>query len=204
MLAFNSFDPQQGVLWKFVSQQLGTFLQIENVHWQLRTWLSVGMPFTTEFMQKLQQAQDISTLLFSNDGKFSYAIYPIPEPTLSQVKLTSNGVVYSYHNGPQLWTNKTWNAKVEHPFSQLLIERNDHESQASIEGSGLWGLFKIFQQAQISKQQSGYLLAWKVTFSNGRRQTVSLLFKTNSPVSAIDAFVTEPFTLPKEIIKKEY
>lgn len=198
------FDLSQGVLWKFTHKELDGFLQLQTVQWDLRTWLDVGLPLSSDFLAKLEQAQQISMLLFSNQGKFSYAIYPIPAASLSQITLRSNGAEYIYRNGPQLWTNKVWHAESEHPFSQLLVERNDKEAQASIDGNGIWGLFRVLAQANITKQGQVYHLIWNLKFSDGHQKSVNLLFKTNSPASAIQAFVSQPFVLPKYIITREY
>ena len=62
------FNLQQGTFWKFIYQELNPFLELEGAHWKLRTWLSVGMPFTDQFMENLQQAQQISMLIFNNNG----------------------------------------------------------------------------------------------------------------------------------------
>lgn len=194
------FDFNQGFYWKFINQNLGGFLEKSGYQWQLVQWLGIGLPLSEEFMKSLQAAQSFSSLVFDNGGKFSYALYPIPEPHLSHIRLSTDISTYDYHNGPQIWTNLTWQVS-QNGYSQLLIVRNDAEAQASIEETGLWSLFKIISKSMIQSTDQGDKLTWKLKFNDGRQANVSLLFKTNSSVNLLD-ICKNPLMLPAQIANK--
>ena len=198
------FGLQQGALWKFVHKSLQPFVKQQGMNWVANKWLGVGMGFSPSFLPGLSQAQEISSVLFSNgiqQPKFSFSLYPIPLIDVSEVTLSVNGKAYNYQNGPQQWQDMQWALSQAQQDSQLLVSKGEN-AQAQLDGTGIWGIFKLLDQASVSGSSSGYLLAWHMKSSDGQSMDVKMKFKTNGPASAIKGFVKTPFQLPSSVTQQ--
>lgn len=200
------FGLQNGALWQFVRKDLQNLVVRKGLQWRANSWLGVAMPFSPDFLPGLDQAQQISTVLFSRsetNPSYSISVYPIPLVDISDSVLNINGKAYHYRNGPQQWHTLNWHAQDNQQMSQLIVNRRDGEAQAQISGSGIWGFIKLLNTARITRVGSGYSLRWHLHTSDGRYVTLSMRFRTNGSASLVRAFVDKPFELPNRITEDD-
>jgi type VI secretion system protein ImpL len=198
------FAPQSGIYWQFVNQKLVPFVTLANNHWQLNSWLGVGMPLSAAFMQNLQQAQDISGTLFgsgTDTAQLNFALYPIPSPKINMLGIVINNNKFLYENGPQEWHSYEWNSAQTNQHAQLLVVKNDGESEATVNTTGEWSLFKLLRKASaVSKQGTHYVVSWDVQGTDGHTITAKVGFRTEGNGDAIGAFTGAPFNPPEKIL----
>jgi type VI secretion system protein ImpL len=201
------FAPKSGSYWQFVNKQLVPYVQQEGLSWQLNTWLGIGMPLSADFMSNLQQAQQISSVLFSNGTstqKFFYSLYPIPEPRISELDFTVNNQQFSYVNGPQQWHYYHWAASQNPQQAVLTVVENDGEARARMYEGGPWALFKLLRKADSLQRHGNYYIAkWSLQSSTGNTLHNVLHFRTDGPADAIAAFVTHDFKPPYMLAAKQ-
>lgn len=194
------FDPSKGAYWQFVNKQLLPYVNVNGMHWSTNNWLGIGMPLSRNFMESLDQAQNITTTLFGNDStspKFYYSLYPIPEPHISQVKLYVNNQHFVYANGPQQWSFYHW-AENQSPQQTILsVNKDDGEAQARLYAGGMWSLFKLLSKAHdLRKIGSHYLVHWEIQASDGSTVRIGMRFRTDGPADSVAGFVLHPFKPP--------
>jgi type VI secretion system protein ImpL len=206
--AASFFDLSQGTYWHFVNQNLLPYLKLEGNTWHNNTWLGVGMNFSPAFMSNLQQAEDISSALFSagsESPKFFYAVSGVPSPDVSMLALSVNKQDrYAYENGPTEWHYFNWDSKSKMQQTHLMIVRSDGATNADIQTSGIWSLFELLDKAnQVTLNGDHYVLQWQFIDSNGNPLNVSLGFKTGGLANIINGFVLHPFTPPETLLGSE-
>ncbi len=191
-----------GSFWQFVNTSLKPFVQLQGTEWRTATWLGIGMNFNSNLISQLNQAQQISLLLFSNDTpQFAYSIYPIPESNITELQFTANGKVYRYQNGPQEWQSMQWSSSDSQQGAQILVQKGAGIAQAQLDAQGLWSLFHLLDKASRVKQGNQYIFTWQLSGNDGQAITAKLKFRTDSAADAVQAFVAKPFTLPNSIIQ---
>lgn len=194
------FGPKVGTYWKFINAKLGAYLTQQGMQWQTNKWLGVGMPLSPAFMQSLNQAENISSTLFSNGTstpKFDYSLYPIPEPHISEFKVTVNNQKFVYANGPQQWRYYHWSMSQTPLQTTVTAIKNDGEARARLFAGGPWGLFKLLAKAQdIHKVGSYYLVHWLLQSSDGSTIRTAVRFRTDGPADSVAGFVAHPFKPP--------
>lgn len=199
------FQPQDGIFWKFINQQLGAFLMATPSGWQSQTWLNKGFNFMPAFLQTLTKTQQITSELFKhNDNNigFSIAFYPVPSPAFDEIKIISNGEGYRYRNEPQEWQSINWPGNVQNSGSSLeIIVAHDH-SQAEIQYNGLWGIFSLFRRATIAHEAGNvYRATWILAADDGQKYPVSVLFRMAGDGNLITDLLVNTFLLPEKIIQ---
>ena len=199
------FAPQTGTYWTFVNQQLVPYVKQSGAHWTLNTWLGIGMNLSPAFMNNLQQAQDITATLFSNGvdtPQFFYSFFPITQGNISMMGILVDGSQrYDYENGPQEWHYFKWNINQKPQSTNLIIIKDDGESQAQLQTAGVWSLFKLLSRAtSITRNDTDYFVQWNLTATDGSVLAAKVRFKIDGTGDAINGFVKQPFAPPQKIM----
>lgn len=195
-------QPKKGDLWKFVNDHLGPYLEYKSGHWQAKTWLGVGGQFKSDFLKALDQAQRISSALFAQKGNagFSIEIYPYPTHNVSEISLAIGGHTYEYENGPQEWSQISWDPSHYNQDAVLNVLTADGSSYSSQAYSGMWGLFHLLQSSHVHRVSQGtYRVRWVFNKHSKHPITVKLLMRSQNKADVL-GLLMHPFDLPSHFV----
>jgi len=172
------FKLKTGTFWRFVESDLSPYLKFRQGKWEVKKWISVGVPFSSKFLESLQQVRILSESLYGGVRAqlgFYYKVYPIPTPSVSEVVLTFNNSSKRYQNGPQQWMTFKWPSKNERQKSQLSALIPGKMGPRSISYEGPFGVFRLFNQANWQCKHGSYCrLEWMLRSINGNAYLVQL------------------------------
>lgn len=196
-------QPKKGDLWKFVNDHLGPYLEYKSGHWQPKTWLGVGGQFKPEFLKALDQAQRISSALFAQQGNagFSIEIYPYPTHNVSEISLSIGGHTYEYDNGPQEWSQISWDPSNYNQDAVLNVLTADGSNYSSQAYSGMWGLFHLLQSSHVHQVSQGtYRVRWVFNKHSSHPIHVKLLMRSQNKADVL-GLLMHPFDLPSHFVR---
>lgn len=199
------FHPKKGILWGFVNSSLSSFIKDEGSHWVTRKWMNVGPDFSDEFLSYLSSAKMISNSLFKDgmsEPEFSFQIYPMSAPNLSEYSLFVAGNTFRYRNEPQEWVRFKWPGEEMVEMAWVKAKSVNSGKAGNINCDGVWGFFRLLEKAYITNDSYGlsYKAKWKLSTSDGEVMPVNIKIK---PERTSDAFKSLLFTrspLPDDIL----
>ncbi len=176
------FRPGDGILWSFVNEELGPYLERTGHGWRGRSWLGVRPGFTRAFLDSLEAGQAITDALFRDGGRrpeISFNLYPLPAAGLSEIQVESNGQSYRYRNGPQEWRRFQWPGDLQRIGARVAGTISRGNARAELEANGPWGLFHLLRDAEITSESSTvFKMEWQLTV--GSRDPVPVRFKVRA------------------------
>lgn len=182
------FDPQKGILWSFINQELAGFINVGR--WNPVSWDNEGISISREAISALKKANDISTTLFRNsDLSVSFRLKPqIPEsrpinrekPIVEQVYLSIDNVDNYYKMGASFWTDYTWPGSRGVPGARMNLTIKDYGSTETRSYDGEWALFRLFSDASIAAGETStqYICNWY--FKNENKYDVLVRYTLNA------------------------
>ena len=100
--------PGDGVLSRFVDQNLGPLVAKRADGLVGRTWANVGVRFNPAFLSGLSRLMATGSAVLQEGDGSQFELQPIPTPGLSEILIEIDGQVLRYRNGPQPWVAFTW------------------------------------------------------------------------------------------------
>jgi type VI protein secretion system component VasK len=203
------FNPQNGVLWRFINSELNQFkgdLKTNKMGNQ-------GISFSREFKSALKEAEKISSILFKG-GNLSLAFrleskFPVSKEIagkkegLVQQLLMIDGVGKNYEmGGSPVETFHRWPNKDGIPEAILEVKLvNTRYGSKSIRYKGDWALFKLINQASISPgdMTSQIVLTWKFSSLNQYDIDVSYILTAEGSKHPFSRDFFSSFILPKTV-----
>lgn len=101
------FKPGDGLLARFVSQQLGTLVSLKGDSVTPRTWGAQGVRFNPTFLAGMSRLVAASGA-FQEGESARFELQPVPTPGLSEIAIEIDGQPLRYRNGPQVWKAFAW------------------------------------------------------------------------------------------------
>lgn len=205
----NFFRPQGGILASFVQNNLSAFLNITAGGMRPLQWLGIGMNFSNDFLSALSRGQRIGQELFSTGSQnigFSYQIYPVPTPGISQINFASNDQKLIYQNGPQEWQDLKWPGQDTDQETVLIVIADQNNDSGSQEYSGFWGLFHWLASANMTAMQGGaYKGTWNIPLNGGINAPIHMLLRSNTGASqnVFTDINSTPFYLPNNMFNTQ-
>lgn len=207
---FNDFfNPQSGVLWTFFNQELSSFINKER--WRVNQWENEGLNVSTDLINSLKKADDISSTLFKGgDLNVSFRLKPrLPEskpvlgkkPFIEQVYLSIDGVENKYKMGSPFWSDYTWPGNRGTPGVRMNISIRDYGTSETKSFDGEWALFRLLNDANISRGESAsqYVLNWSFKKEGSYDVIVSYQLNAGSSRNPFSTGFFRSFELPTKI-----
>lgn len=101
------FKPGDGLLARFVSQQLGALVSVRGETLTPRTWGGQGVRFNPTFLAGMSRLMAASGA-FQEGESARFELQPVPTPGLSEIVIEIDGQPLRYRNGPQIWKAFAW------------------------------------------------------------------------------------------------
>ncbi len=202
------FKPGDGIIWSFFNSELSPFINKEI--WSVNKWENQGISFSNEFISSLKKADQISKTLFNNgEMSISFKMKPmLPEskpvlgdkPIVEQVYLNLDGVENYYKMGAPFWTDYTWPGTKGTPGTRLYISIYGLGTSDIKVYDGDWALFKLFNDATISKGSSSqYIFNWLFKKQSEYNIIVPYLVDIGSSKNPFTSNFFSSFNLPNKI-----
>jgi type VI secretion system protein ImpL len=200
------YHPKDGILWKFVNERLEPYLRKTSRGWVTRRWLGVGANFSYEFLKGLGKAQKISDALYAkrdDDLNISFYLQPDPTSNLREMQIESNGQLYRYRNGPQIWQRFDWPGEMHQIGARIMGVADHGRAVGELRADGPWGLFHLLTLADIEKEgNTHFKTSWNLPSSDGGTVHVSFNLRSDRQDNMFDFKLINSFKLPKSIFKK--
>lgn len=194
------FRPDSGTLWGFVHSDLDAFVEQDDGQWEARQWLGVGLSFSPAFLRSLKEASNISNALFSrgsDHASVTYYVYPIPSSGLSETLLESNGEKYRYRNEPQEWRQFKWPGDGDSLGARVEGISMDGAQEADISADGVWGLFRLVSEADLSRIGGNeYIAEWRLRSPSGQPINVKFKLRADRKANVFGTGLLYGFHLP--------
>lgn len=161
------FRPGDGRFWAFLNDTLSPFVEQGRGGWRERTWLDQGLGLSPRFLGSVASSQVITDSLFGRGGRhpeLSFYLYPVPSRGVTEILLESNGQSYRYRNGPQEWRRFTWPGDQDLIGARISGVAARGQSRDEIRADGQWALFRLFNQAAMSRESDqDLMLQWELS-----------------------------------------
>jgi len=194
------YRPNDGVLWSFVNDRLSPYLRHTGKGWEARKWLGTGANFSKKFLVGLDLAQKITDALYTHrdsDPKMTFFLQPDPNSGLREMQLESNGQLYRYRNGPQIWQRFDWPGDMQQIGARVMGIADDGRAMGELRAEGPWGLFHLLSQADIKKVAgTHYKTIWKLPSSDGGTVTVAFKLRADREDNIFNLKLINTFRLP--------
>ena len=201
------FHPDDGVLWTFVRDHLGSYLYKHNNTWRQRSWMGLSVGFNKSFVNSLNKSQKITNSLFKRGGmtpEMTFYMWPIPTENISEVNFESNGQLFRYRNEPQEWVKFKWPGESDQTGASLVAISDKKNTRAEQSEHGMWGIFHLFRKATVVKERgTQYLSKWNMESINGEQVTIKYRVKADRSNSLMDPGLFKRFYIPKRIVGRD-
>ncbi len=203
------FRTPDGVLWSFFNTELSPFINKER--WSVNKWEGMGIDFSVDFISALKKADQISGMLFKDgDMNVSFKLKPqLPEsspiagskPIVEQVYLNLDGEENYYKMGAPFWSDYSWPGRKGTPGARLNVSIHGYGTSDTKSYDGEWALFKLFNNAAVSKgaSSSQYVVNWLFKKQGEYNIYVSYLVNTGSSKNPFAGNIFNSFSLPGRI-----
>ena len=194
------FQPQNGVLWKFIEEELEGF--VDSGSWESRKWEDYGISLSQEAIEALKKAENITRGLFSQGQLgLQFRLQPdLPEsisanaPVIEQITLNIDGKQHNYRMGGQSWIDFFWPGREGMPGASLrLFSRGGNYEVKSYPTE--WGLFHLLDNTLGIRMETSsvFKLFWLFETSDNKQVIV------NYRLDAMSSF--SPFKDYKEFFR---
>lgn len=177
---FSAFFAPKATFDKFFTSYIQPFVDTSGKSWTLADVKGGILPLTPNALKQLALAHAVTSLFFSDNTatpKFNYSIDIVDlSPQLKSATLQLGKQTLDYRHGPHRPTQFSWDGS-DVNYSLTLVNLFDAKKQFT--ASGVWGLFKLFDQGtgQTSEQtgviniqfiQSGKTVTYSLQVNNGQ------------------------------------
>ncbi|MGD8910864.1 MAG: ImcF-related family protein, partial [Chromatiales bacterium] len=197
------YHPKEGILWKFTNDRLSPYLRKTTHGWVPRRWLGVGANFSQEFLEGLTQAQKITDALYTSrdeNPNMTFFLQPDPSTSLREMQIESNGQLFRYRNGPQLWQRFDWPGDMDQIGARVMGIADHGRAVAELRADGPWGLFHLLTQAKIERVGgTHYKTSWNLPASDGGTVKVTFNLKADRQDNFFNFKLINSFKLPESL-----
>lgn len=199
------FQPGDGRLWRFVDDSLSPFIDRTRRGWEEKQWLDQGLGLSSQFMGSLSSAQVITESLFGRGGRrpeMSFYLYPVPVKGVSEIMLETSGQSYRYRNGPQEWRRFSWPGENAAQNAKVAGVSRRGQVRDEIRMSGPWALFRLLNQASISRSSSSeFVLQWELNGGLSDPLLVRYRLRADRQANVFNHRVLSRFSLPHTMLR---
>lgn len=197
------FHPDDGVLWAFVRDHLGSYIYRRNNEWHERSWMGLSPGFNKNLVYALNRSQLITDGLFKRGGsspEMTFYLYPMPTPGISEITLETNGQMYRYRNEPQEWRKFQWPGQNDGSGARVTAISEKDNLRAEHQEHGTWGIFHLFRKANLVQDRgTQYTSEWNMESINGKPIRVSFKVKADRSNNLLQPGLFNQFYIPKKI-----
>ena len=199
------YHPENGILWKFANERLSPYLRKTARGWVPRRWLGIGGNFSSEFLRGLTEAQKITDALYTNkanEPNMTFYLQPDPTSDLREMQIESNGQLFRYRNGPQIWQRFEWPGDMNQIGARVMGVADHGRAVGELRADGPWGLFHLLKLADISNLAgTHYKTSWDLPASDGGTVRVSFKLRADSQNNIFNLKLINSFKLPNALFK---
>jgi type VI secretion system protein ImpL len=118
------------------------------------------------------------------------------------MQIESNGQIFRYRNGPQLWQRFDWPGDMEQIGARVMGVADHGHAVGELRAGGPWGLFHLLTQARI-EQMSGtdYKTSWNLPASDGGIVKVVFNLRAVRQDNIFDFKLINSFKLPRSLFR---
>ncbi len=202
------FNPQTGVLWTFYNSELSSFIKKDD--WKLTQSEGAGGNFSQELINALKKADEITSVLYkSGTLNLSFKLKPqLPvaktiadrKATVIQYYLKIDGITDAYKMGAPYETVFNWPDKST-SGSALYITLNEFGTSDIKSYNGEWSVFRLFNDAAISRGDgsSQLILNWNFSKPNLYDVNISYVLNAGSSRHPFSQNFFKSFKLPNSL-----
>ncbi len=186
-----------GLLDGFVNTELRPYIDVSGTTWKGQPVEGVAAPVSPADLAQFQRAAVIRDLFFGTGGNTPSLRFDLTPVFLDggakQVTLELGGTTISYAHGTSRATQVTWPGPSGMSSVRLTFDPAPVGGASSLEASGPWALFRLFDQGNL--QRAGSAERYQLTFRTGDRQAVFEL-RAGSVLNPFDRGVLREFRCP--------
>lgn len=136
---------------QFLKSQLGGVLRKEGNRWVPDSAHSQGLHFNPQFLKAVNQLSDLADMLYTDGGLgMTFQLQAKPVRNLVETTFILDGVTLEYFNQMESWQQFTWPGGTDHPGASLSWTSLKGGARLFGDYSGVWGLIRLLEQAQVS------------------------------------------------------
>ena len=197
------------MFWTFFNSELSPFINKEN--WKVNQWENTGAGFSTEFLNSLKKADEITNIMFKGgEMNLSFRLKPqLPDSktisdkkaTVIQYYLKIDGEVETYKMGSPYDKVYTWPNNKSTPGAALYITLNEFGTSEIKSYDGEWALFRLLNDASISRGEasSQIILNWNFSKTNLYDVTIGYILNAGSSRHPFSKNFFKSFKLPNTV-----
>jgi type VI secretion system protein ImpL len=162
------FSPQEGVIWKFIEEELKPFVKTES--WSPIPWENQGIVLSQATVENLKKAATIKQGLFPQ-GNLASRFHLMPDvepytevsgtrPVINNITISIDGRTDPYQMGNRRWQDFSWPGQDGPPAAALVVSTRQGELDR-LRFDGEWGWFRLLEKAKVEEITSReYRLLW--------------------------------------------
>jgi type VI secretion system protein ImpL len=173
------FHPESGDLWKFYESVLKNEVPLQGSRFRLA---EKGAASTTKYRESLvsylDAALEVTHVMFpsgAEDPKVEFEVLIQGAPTVKEIKLTLDGQVIRYRNGPEIWTSMTWPGEGTKGMSIEAV--TGFGARSEVKRDGDWGLFRVLEEGTVRPSEDGRSFAVQWDFREENAGLVQMKFR---------------------------
>jgi len=150
--------------------QVRAFVDTSGAIWRPQGQDGTASPLSASDVAALQRAQQVRDMLFAGGARpqVVFDLTPIlADPNTKQATLDLDGTMISYAGSAVRSTRLTWPGPTGMANARLVFDPPPTSGRASIEEHGSWALFRLLQQARVTRAGAGEV--YHVAFQLGDR-----------------------------------
>ncbi|WP_315809991.1 ImcF-related family protein [Pseudomonas sp. C9-3] len=137
---------------QFISSQLGGVLHKEGNRWVPDSANSQGLHFNPQFLKAVNQLSELADILYTDGGMgMTFQLQAKPVRSVVETTFILDGVKLEYFNQMESWQQFTWPGGTDHPGASLSWTSIKGGARLFGDYSGVWGLIRLFEQAQVTR-----------------------------------------------------
>lgn len=137
---------------QFISSQLGGVLHKEGNRWVPDSGNSQGLHFNPQFLKAVNELGELADILYTDGGMgMSFQLQAKPVRSVVETTFILDGVTLEYFNQMESWQQFTWPGGTDHPGASLSWTSLKGGARLFGDYSGVWGLIRLFEQAQVRR-----------------------------------------------------
>jgi len=195
--------PQSGALWRFVASELDPFVQKSGSGIKSRKWLGKGLSFDTRSLNSIGGAERLSQSLYGDDqsATFTYWVYPVPVPGLSESSITVGSSNYRYRNEPQEWREFSW-ALNDSYDARIEAKSNGSTAYGDVRFEGPWALLRLIDKAVIDHVRgTEFSLSWSLPTGSSKVLSTRFHFRADREGSVLNKGIVGRVSIPQFLFR---
>lgn len=182
--------PGDGVVPRFIEQQLGPLVSRRAEGLSARTWANMGVRFSASFLSGMSRLLATGSAVLQDGDGSHFELQPIPTPGMSEILIEIDGQILRYRNGPQPWVAFNWpNPAVAQGGARLQAVSFAGVPTQVANYNGRLGLMRLLSEARTQRQgDSGQIVEWRIKTAGSTRSEGESIRFNYRPVSGANLF----------------